>query len=39
MSSQSANGINVGVTKRRHGIRYKRTDLKFGISPRQEEDL
>jgi hypothetical protein len=35
----SHNGINVGVTKRRHGIRYKRTDLKFGISPRQEEDL
>ena len=35
----SHNGINVGVTKRRHGIRYQKTDLKFGISPRQEEDL
>ena len=32
-------GVNVGVTKRRLGIRYKKTDLKFGISPRQEEDL
>jgi hypothetical protein len=35
----SHDGINVRVTKRRINIRYKRTDLKFGISPWQEEDL